>query len=97
LEELADSLGGNVGDGQPIYRFAAVLGYEGQQLHEHVPITLLGVHREIAFADQMLEKEAANPRTHQRRLSHGCCPLRNVETADSLRAEAAASGSDSAG
>jgi hypothetical protein len=65
LEELPDPLGGDIGDGQPIDRSAAVLGYEGQQLHEHVSVAFLRVHREITFADQMLEKEAANPGADQ--------------------------------
>src|SRR5581483_11505263 len=41
LEELPDPLGGDICDGQPIDRSAGLLGYEGQQLHEHVSVALL--------------------------------------------------------
>jgi hypothetical protein len=48
------------------------------------------------FADEMFEKEAAHPRTDQRRLNHGCYPPHNVENGGSLRAGAGLSESDNA-
>ncbi len=62
-EEEPDPFGGEILDAQPVHGFARAFGQKRHQQAKRVAIAPLGVAREIALGDQMLNEEAAHPRS----------------------------------
>src|SRR5712691_4249079 len=83
LEKTANETRRQVTDSQPIDRSLEGTAHERQQQNHRVPVTALSVTGQIRFRDQMLEKKATHPGSHQCCVTHGTSPVeRSVRTAD---------------
>jgi hypothetical protein len=64
-EEEADAIGREVFDAKFIHRLSYLAGNEGHQLAKRITIAVLCVARQIAFGNQMFNKEATDPRSNE--------------------------------
>jgi hypothetical protein len=62
----AAQLGGHVDHAQAINGFSRLFGDKGQEQHERVAVTAVGVGRQVALADQLLQQETSDPGSQQR-------------------------------
>jgi hypothetical protein len=69
-QELSDQLARQVGDAQAVDGLLQLPCDEGKKQCEHVSVTALGVDREVAFVDEMLEEKSPYPGSEQTRVGH---------------------------
>ena len=82
FEKAAHQKRGQILYGEPIDRSASRTRHERKQQNKCVPVAALGIARQIALGDQMLEQKAANSRSDQRVVTHGTAPVgRSVRSA----------------
>src|SRR5260370_32767027 len=81
IKELTHDRGGKILDGHPVDRDAGTFAREWQQQCQRVAVAGLRVSSQIAFADQVLKKEAADPLPQQVSIIHGY--LHNLRTGQS--------------